>query len=140
MRQVESYKELNRTHFYIDTQCINAIIKNNWTIKNKSKKEIIDMFFDAINRRIVRINDGSATKQEYRTEFNNKFCKFSITALKFLDKKFTNARIYCQDNQQTESDIRTIILCELLLSKKQNKLTQKELNIIERVKSYEYRI
>ena len=139
MRQVKIYEKFEKTHFYIDVQCENAIINNIWTIKNKSKKEIIKMFYDAIDRRIMKIDAGNVTKQEYRTEYvTNKICIFSITALKFLDKKFTNARIYCQDHQHTKSGIRTIILCELLLSKKQDKLTQKELNIIERVKNYEY--
>ena len=62
----------------------------------------------------------------------------NVTAIKFKGIKFNNARIYCKD--YAENKPRIIILSELLKSKKQTKLTEKEKNLIKKVNGYDYQV
>ena len=49
-----------------------------------------------------------------------------------------NARVYCKE-VKTQNKTTVIIAAEVLERKKQTKLTYKEINIIHRVASYEYK-
>jgi hypothetical protein len=81
------------------------------------------------------IGNKKDNKDIYSTEnFNSKMQ--NNTAFKFKGAGFNNARIYAKDYFNGEK--RVIILCELLESKKQTKLTEKEQNIIIKVNNYEY--
>lgn len=84
---------------------------------------------------IQQIANKTATKNVYSSENYNNDIK-NITAIKFKGKAFNNARIYCKDYKKNEK--RIIILCELLPSKKQDKLTRIEKNLIQKVNDYEY--
>jgi ABC-type cobalamin/Fe3+-siderophores transport system ATPase subunit len=69
-----------------------------------------------------------------KEEINNR-CK-GITAMKFF-KGQENARIYCKE-LSTGDQLFVVIAAELLERKKSQKLTKKEIQIIEKVASYEY--
>jgi len=69
-----------------------------------------------------------------KEEINSK-CK-GITAMKFF-KGQENARIYCKEIT-TGDKVFVVIASELLERKKSQKLSKKEIQIIEKVASYEY--
>lgn len=71
----------------------------------------------------------------YDKEEINSRCK-GITAMKFF-KGQENARIYCKEIS-TGDKIFVVIAAELLERKKSQKLSKKEIQIIEKVASYEY--
>ena len=50
-----------------------------------------------------------------------------------------NDRIYCKE-QTTEDGTYIIVTAEILLKKKSNKVTKKEIPLIEKVGQYEYEI
>ena len=60
-----------------------------------------------------------------------------VRAMKFF-KGQENARVYCKE-VKTQNKTTVIIAAEVLERKKQTKLTHKEINIIHRVASYEYK-
>ena len=60
-----------------------------------------------------------------------------VRAMKFF-KGQENARVYCKE-VKTQNKTTVIIAAEVLERKKQTKLTYKEINIIHRVASYEYK-
>lgn len=60
-----------------------------------------------------------------------------VRAMKFF-KGQDNARVYCREVSLKDKTF-VVIAVEFLIKKKQNKLTQKELNIIHRVAGYEYK-
>lgn len=108
-------------------------------IDAKNETEIMDFLKDKGTKRLQhiaqQINAEVATKDVYSNENYNKDIKY-VTAIKFKGKHFNNARIYCKDYKIGEQ--RIIVLCELLKSKKQNKLTQQETNLITKVNNYDY--
>lgn len=59
-----------------------------------------------------------------------------VRAMKFF-KGQENARVYCKEVNKADKTI-VIVAAEVLKRKKQTRLTQKEINIIHRVASYEY--
>lgn len=107
---------------------------------DKSNKEEIFKFLnekgiEKLKNILRQINDKTATKSIYSSENYNNNIK-NITAIKFKGTRFHNARIYCKDYDENKP--RIIVLSELLKSKKQNKLTHKEKNLIIKVNNYEY--
>ncbi len=77
-----------------------------------------------LSRIFSQINNGKPPKDVYGSENYDNSIK-NVTAIKFKGKSFNNARIYCKD--YAENKPRIIILSELLKSKKQTKLTEKEI-------------
>ncbi|WP_158009388.1 hypothetical protein, partial [Bathymodiolus thermophilus thioautotrophic gill symbiont] len=84
---------------------------------------------------LLRIKEETATRNVYSSENYNDDIE-NITAIKFKGKVFNNARIYCKDYY--DNKLRIIVLSELLISKKQTKLTHKERNLINKVNDYDY--
>lgn len=70
-----------------------------------------------------------------KEDINNK-CK-NVTAMKFKGKQ--NTRIYCQEVKQKDKTL-VVITSELLPRKKNQKNKEKEINLIEKVASYDYQI
>ena len=83
------------------------------------------------------ILEGMLNRELYDKEDINEKCK-NVTAMK-LFKGQENDRIYCKEIR-TIKGIHVVITCELLERKKTTKLTQREINIIEKVAKYEYKI
>jgi len=83
------------------------------------------------------ILEGLRNKELYDKEDINEKCK-DVTAMK-LFKGQENDRIYCKEITTTKG-VHVVITCELLERKKSTKLTQREINIIEKVAKYEYKI
>ncbi len=81
--------------------------------------------------------EGHKNTELYDKEDINGKCK-SVTAMKFF-KGQENDRIYCKE-QSTKDGIYIIVTSELFLKKKSNKVTKKELPIIEKIANYEYEI
>jgi hypothetical protein len=71
----------------------------------------------------------------YDKEEINARCK-GVTAMKFF-KGQENARIYCKE-LTTGDKVFVVIAADLLDRKKSQKLSKKEIQIIEKVASYEY--
>lgn len=80
--------------------------------------------------------NGYRNPDLYDKEDINKHCK-NVTAMKF--KGGRNPRIYCQELKSNDKTL-FIIASELHESKKNQKNQHKEINLIERVASYEYHI
>lgn len=112
--------------FYIDEKNKDSIID---FLKEKGKDKLVRIF--------SRINNGKPPKDVYDSENYDNSIK-NVTAIKFKGKKFNNARIYCKD--YAENKPRIIILSELLKSKKQTKLTEKERNLIKKVNDHDYQV
>lgn len=108
-------------------------------IDEENAEIIYDFFKDKFSKKLgyifTQIANDVATNNVYSNENFKKNIK-NITAIKLKGKTFSNARIYCKDYKIAEQ--RIIILCELLTSKKQNKLRQKEQTIITRINDYDY--
>ncbi len=110
--------------FYIDEENQSEIIN---FLKEKGKERLKYIF--------SRICKGKPPKDVYSSENYSDNIK-NVTAIKFKGKKFNNARIYCKDYNDRKP--RIIVLSELLESKKQDKLAQKERNLINKVNNYDY--
>ena len=82
------------------------------------------------------ILSGIKNTELYDKEAINSKCK-NVTAMKFKSKQ--NTRIYCQEVKQNDKSL-VIITSELLPKKKNQKNKEKEINLIKKVASYEYRI
>jgi len=116
--------DYDRIVFYIDEKNKDSIMN---FLKTKGTEKLGRIF--------SRINNGKPPKDVYSLENYDKSIK-NVTAIKFKGKHFNNARIYCKDDNEKEP--RVIILSELLESKKQTKLTEKEKNLIKKVNDYDY--
>lgn len=126
------FEEINGTIFDIDV--------NECGEEGRNVDKIISFLKDEKAKKKLRhiielISKGEKNNNVYGPENFNESIK-NITAIKFKGKKFNNARIYCQDNEGDTP--RVIVLCELHRSKKQDKLTEKERNIITRINDYDY--
>ncbi len=86
---------------------------------------------------IELILGGHKNPELYDKEEINEKCK-GVTAMKFF-KGQENDRIYCRE-QTTEDGTYVIVTAEILLKKKSNKVTKKEIPLIEKVGQYEYEI
>jgi hypothetical protein len=73
--------------------------------------------------------------ETYRIEEKQKQPK--VTAMKFMDKG-RNDRLYCREIDYGIG--KYVIICEIRMGKKSEKLSKKEKNIIERTRSYEFDI
>lgn len=82
------------------------------------------------------ILSGIRNTELYDKEDINNKCK-NVTAMKFKSKQ--NTRIYCQEVKQKNKTL-VIVTSELLPKKKNQKNKEKELNLIEKVASYDYHI
>lgn len=78
---------------------------------------------------------GHRNSDLYDKEEINAKCK-GVTAMKLMKGKL-NPRIYCKEIT-TGENLRIVICCELLQKKKSQKLTHKEINLINKVAQYEY--
>ena len=110
--------------FYIDEKNKDEILN---FLKEKGKEKLRNI--------LLRIKEETATRNVYSSENYNDDIE-NITAIKFKEKVFNNARIYCKDYY--DNKLRIIVLSELLISKKQTKLTHKERNLINKVNDYDY--
>jgi len=110
--------------FYIDEKNKDEILN---FLKEKGRKKLQNI--------LLRIKEETATRNVYSSENYNDDIE-NITAIKFKGKVFNNARIYCKDYY--DNKLRIIVLSELLISKKQTKLTHKERNLINKVNDYDY--
>lgn len=89
-------------------------------------------------RHIVQlILEGHKNTELYDKEEINDKCK-DVTAMKFF-KGQENDRIYCKE-QRTSEGIFIVVTAEIYPKKKSNKVSKKEIPIIEKVARYEYKI
>lgn len=89
------------------------------------------------NHIVQLILEGHKNTELYDKEEINERCK-GITAMKFF-KGQENDRIYCKE-QQMNAGLYVIVTAELYLKKKSNKVSKKEIPIIEKIAKYEYKI
>lgn len=109
---------------------------------DKENAEDLLKFFQQDNRYTKKFNHicelilGNHVNRELydKEEIDNK--SKGVRAMKFF-KGQENARVYCKE-VKAQDKTTTIIAIEVLDRKKQNKLTQKEINIIHRIAGYEY--
>jgi len=80
---------------------------------------------------------GHVNHQLYDKEVINEKCK-NVTAIKFF-KGQENDRIYCKEQTTTEG-VFIIVAAYLYEKKKSQKLTKKEIPIINKIAQYEYEI
>jgi hypothetical protein len=86
---------------------------------------------------IVRlILEGHKNTDLYDKENINEKCK-DVTAMKFF-KGQENDRIYCKEEKK--QDLYIIVAVEVYFKKKSNKVSKKEIPIIEKIADYEYKI
>ena len=83
------------------------------------------------------ILEGHKNTDLYDKEDINGKCK-DVTAMKFF-KGQENDRIYCKE-QKTKNGIFIIVTAEIFLRKKNDKVTKKEIPIIQKIANYEYEI
>lgn len=83
------------------------------------------------------ILQGHKNSELYDKEEINENCK-GVTAMKFF-KGQENDRIYCKE-QKTKEGTYIIVTAEIYERKKSNKVSKKEIPIIEKVGQYEYQI
>lgn len=81
--------------------------------------------------------EGHKNTELYDKEEINERCK-GVTAMKFF-KGQENDRIYCKE-QAMGSGLYIIVTAEIYLKKKSNRVSKKEIPIIEKVGQYEYKI
>ena len=81
--------------------------------------------------------DGHKNTDLYDKEEINDKCQ-GVTAMKFF-KGQENDRIYCKE-QKTKDGLFIIVTAEIYLKKKTDKVSKKEIPIIEKVGQYEYKI
>ena len=110
-------------------------------IDSANEKKILQFIED---KRLIKkfelicltILSGTRNAGLYDKEDINERCK-AVTAMKF--KGNLNARIYCKEVKLKNKTL-IIIASELLESKKNQKNQHKEINMIEKVASYDYKI
>ena len=83
------------------------------------------------------ILEGHRNSEVYDKEEVNEKCK-DVTAMKFF-KGQDNDRIYCREVHSAEGTF-GVVAAILLEKKKSQKLTQEQINIIEKVGGYNYEI
>ena len=118
--------EDGKRKIYVDQGNAKAII--NYIQQDRRHQKKFNHITDAILQGL-RITDI------YDKEEINERCK-GVTAMKFF-KGQENDRLYCKEVTRDDK-VFVIIMVELRLKKKSQKLRQKEINIIEKVASYEY--
>ena len=102
--------------------------------RNKQSEKLELRFDQAVYMIAVAIDVKKVTKDKYSPEGQSGF----VTAMKLKSVTFTNARIYCQDFVQNG---RRIIIQSLLHpAKKQQGNSHREIALISKVESYEYKI
>jgi len=89
------------------------------------------------NHIVELILGGHRNPELYDKEEINDKCK-GVTAMKFF-KGQENDRIYCKE-QRVGKDLYIIVTAELYLKKKSDRVSKKEIPIIQKVASYEYKI
>lgn len=127
---------MKRTAFVVKTspdgkRCIAIDSLNADKILNTIKQNKLVKKFDLI---CLTILSGIRNSDLYDKEDINNRCK-KVTAMKF--KGQPNARIYCQEFV-TDDKTLIVICAEMLESKKNQKNQHREINLIEKVASYEY--
>jgi hypothetical protein len=80
---------------------------------------------------------GHINRQLYDKEEINEKCK-GVTAMKFF-KGQENDRLYCKE-QSTHEGVFIIVAVNIYEKKKSQKLTKKEIPILEKIGQYEYEI
>ena len=115
-----------KREIYVDEDNANQIIQYIRQSGRHTKK---------FNHIIDIILGGHRNTELYDKEEINDRCK-GVTAMKFF-KGQENDRLYCKEITK-ENKVFVIIMAELRPKKKSQKLTQKEINLIEKVASYEY--
>lgn len=80
---------------------------------------------------------GHRNTELYDKEDLNGKCE-GVTAMKFF-KGQENDRIYCKE-QKTPEGLYIIVTAEIYMKKKTDKVTKKEIPLIEKVGNYEYQI
>jgi hypothetical protein len=112
-------------------------------VDSENKKEILEFLnqTERYQKKFRFISDlilqGIRNTQVYDKEEIHAGCK-DVTAMKFF-KGQENARIYCKE--KTDITGTFIVIASVLHEKKKsNKLSSKEINLIEKVASYEYEI
>lgn len=89
-------------------------------------------------RHIVQLLlEGHKNTELYDKEEINDKCR-GVTAMKFF-KGQENDRIYCKE-QKNENGLFIIVTVAIYLRKKSNKVSKKEIPVIEKVGQYEYKI
>jgi hypothetical protein len=112
-------------------------------IDKENKAKILDYIRQSARhvkkwKHIVQlILEGHKNTELYDKEEINEKCR-GVTAMKFF-KGQENDRIYCKE-QKTENGHYVIVTAELYLKKKSDKVSKREIPIIEKVGQYEYKI
>lgn len=112
-------------------------------IDKENKREILAYIYQSDRhikkfRHIVELLLGGHKITElYDKEDINGKAK-NVTAMKFF-KGQENDRIYCKE-QRTPEGLFIIVTAEIYLKKKTNKVSKKEIPIIEKIAKYEYTI
>jgi len=83
------------------------------------------------------ILQGYKNSDLYDKEDINGQCK-DVTAMKFF-KGQENDRIYCKE-QRIGNGLYIIVTAELYLKKKSDKVSKKEIPVIQKISKYEYKI
>ena len=117
-----------KRHIAIDEKNYQALI--NFISKDKRHE---NKFIDVCNI----ILSGLKNPRLYDKENINTKCK-NVTAMKFF-KGQENARIYCKEIRKQDKTF-IVIAAELLERKKNQKNKHKEINLIEKVAGYDYKI
>ncbi len=86
---------------------------------------------------LLLLLEGHHNSDLYDKEDINRKCR-DVTAMKFF-KGQENDRIYCKEQQMANGTL-IVITAELYLKKKSNKISKKEIPIIEKIARYEYEI
>ena len=89
------------------------------------------------NHIVELILQGHKNTELYDKEDINGQCK-DVTAMKFF-KGQENDRIYCKE-QRIGNELFIIVTAELYLKKKSDKVSKKEIPIIQKIAKYEYKI
>lgn len=112
-------------------------------IDKENKKDIIAFIMQSHRYRkkwlhiVQLILEGHKNTELYDREEINEKCK-NVTAMKFF-KGQENDRIYCKE-QRTPEGVFIVVTAEIYLKKKTDKVTKKEIPIIEKVGRYGYKI
>jgi hypothetical protein len=112
-------------------------------IDKENKKEILAFVMQSPRYRkkwlhiVQLILEGHKNTELYDKEEINDKCK-DVTAMKFF-KGQENDRLYCKE-QKTPEGIFIVVTAEIYPKKKSDKVSKKEIPIIEKVARYEYKI
>lgn len=115
--------------FYIDEQNAEGLFEFLQEDRKRAKK------FATALRYIL---SGQVTRDIFGQENIEKGCEH-VYAIKMF-KGGQNARIYCQQYYEDDSEVLVIVAAELLPKKKSQKLTHKEKAIIRRVAGFTYQL